>query len=270
MTAITDTHAHYTDDRFREEFEGGPEALLPELFAGAVGRIINVPVTTRNSVEVLRMAERYPGMYAACGIHPTELENELPVDEAIRFLDDLIEKDRAGSKKIVAIGETGLDYHYEDFSKEQQTRYFEAQLELAKEKGLPVLIHDREAHGDCFETVLRHPGVRGVFHSYSGSPEMALELVKRGWYISFSGVITFKNAPRVRAVAETVPLDRILLETDAPYLAPVPFRGKLNRSDYIAYSAEILAQIRNMTASEIVEATSRNAEALFGFGSLHF
>lgn len=264
MHGFFDTHAHYTDLRFREEIEGGPEKLLEELFGKGVERILNVPVTTENSGEVLRMSEKYPGMYAACGIHPTELFGELPLDEAISALREIIDADRRKNNKIIAIGEIGLDYHYDGTDRELQKRYFEAQLGLAEQTGLPVLIHDRDAHGDCFETVLKYPRVRGVFHSYSGSPEMAIELVKRGYYISFSGVITFKNAPKVRAVAASVPTDRILLETDAPYLAPVPNRGKINRSDYISYSAAVLSELLGKTPEEITDITFENASRLFG------
>ena len=170
---------------------------------------------------------------------------------------------RTEKRKIVAIGEIGLDYHYEGFDKARQAEFFDAQMHLAKKLGMPVIIHDREAHGDCFETVLRHPDVRGVFHSYSGSAEMAAELVRRGWYISFSGVLTFKNASRIKEVAASIPCERILIETDAPYLAPHPHRGKTNHSGLMIYTAQTLAEIKGMSLDEIAELTYNNASELF-------
>jgi TatD DNase family protein len=166
--------------------------------------------------------------------------------------------------KIVAIGEIGFDYHYEGHDKAKQARYFEEQMKLARELSIPVIIHDREAHGDCFDMILKYPEVKGVFHSYSGSPEMATELVKRGWYISFSGVLTFKNARKAVEVAESVPLDRVLIETDTPYLAPHPFRGQINHSGLVRYTAEKLAEIKGMSADEIADITFDNASNLFG------
>ncbi len=260
MNRIFDTHAHYTDSRF-DEYPGGADALLSELLSGSVGNIINVSVDTANSEAAVDQALRHPGTYAAVGVHPTEAHREeslaSAMDKLRKMLDDVREK------RIVAVGEIGLDYHYDDTDKPLQNAFFDAQLTLAEEYRLPVIIHDRDAHGDCFEAVLRHPASYGVFHSYSGSPELAAELVRRGWYISFSGVITFKNAPRVRSVAASVPLDRILLETDAPYLAPEPYRGKTNRSDYIAESAAVLASILGVTTDEAIGITADNARRLF-------
>ena len=151
----------------------------------------------------------------------------------------------------------------EGYDREKQKKYFELQMQLAKKLSLPVCVHDREAHGPCFDMVLEHPSVTGVFHSFSGSAEMARELVKRGWYISFSGVLTFKNAARVREVAASVPLDRILIETDAPYLAPHPFRGKLNHSGLTEYTATTLAEIKGIAPDEAAKITFDNAERLF-------
>ena len=166
--------------------------------------------------------------------------------------------------KVVAIGEIGLDYYWRQDNKAEQKECFELQLSLAEELSLPVIIHDREAHGDCFETVLKYPCVKGVFHSYSGSAEMARELVKRGWYISFSGVVSFKNAAKIKEVAAVVPDDRILIETDAPYLAPHPFRGKINHSGRLFYTASALAEARNTDLRSISALTYNNAKALFG------
>jgi TatD DNase family protein len=166
--------------------------------------------------------------------------------------------------KGVAVGEIGLDYYWEPFDSEKQKRYFCAQMELAQELRLPVVIHDREAHGDCFDIVCRYPNVTGVFHSYSGSPEMAIELVKRGWYISFSGTISFTNARRVREVASVLPHDRVLIETDAPYLTPHPHRGKRNDSGYLSYTCKALADVWGMEEDDVARITYQNAATLFG------
>ena len=260
MNKIFDTHAHYTDARFRD-YPGGADALIEELFAGCVGTILNVSVDTKNSLEVVSQCLKHPGMYAAVGVHPTETSNESSLSSALSALRIML--DNRDKNKIVAVGEIGLDYHWPDTDGETQLEYFEAQLDLAAEYGLPVVIHDRDAHRDVFEAVLRHPSAVGVFHSYSGSAETARDLCSRGWYISFSGVVTFKNAPRVRQVASTVPLDRLLLETDAPYLAPVPYRGRMNRSDYIASTAASLGELFGVGADEITGICRANAEKLF-------
>jgi TatD DNase family protein len=256
---IFDTHAHYT--RFEDKTPKGIDELLAEVFSSGVEKIINVGTSTQSSVEVVKQALCYDGMYAAVGVHPTDINMEDSLDGAIKRLSLML--DRKEENKIVAVGEIGLDYYWEPYDKAAQAAFFEAQLELAEQYDLPVIIHDREAHGDTFEIILKHPNSRGVFHSYSGSPEMARELLRRGWYISFSGVVTFKNARNVKAAAAVVPLDRFLLETDAPYLAPEPWRGKLNRSDYIASSVRTLAEIHGVTEDEIRDYSHRNACKLF-------
>ena len=261
MSGIFDTHAHYCDKRFENEFEGGASALLSAVFANGVDKIINVGTNTAHNLQVIAMASEYEGMYAAVGIHPSDIDDEVSLEDAISKLRALL--DKRAENKVVALGEIGLDYYWRQDNKEEQMKVLEAQLALAEEYSIPVIIHDRDAHGDIFETILRHPNVRGVFHSYSGSPEMARELLRRGWYISFSGVVTFKNARNVKAAAAVVPLDRFLLETDAPYLAPEPWRGKLNRSDYIASSVHTLAEIHGVTEDEIRDYSHRNACKLF-------
>ncbi|MBQ2241306.1 MAG: TatD family hydrolase [Clostridia bacterium] len=261
MSGIFDTHAHYCDKRFENEFEGGASALLSAVFANGVDKIINVGTNTAHNLQVIAMASEYEGMYAAVGIHPSDIDDEVSLEDAISKLRVLL--DKRAENKVVALGEIGLDYYWRQDNKEEQMKFLEAQLALAEEYSMPVIIHDRDAHGDIFETILRHPNVRGVFHSYSGSPEMARELLRRGWYISFSGVVTFKNARNVKAAAAVVPLDRFLLETDAPYLAPEPWRGKLNRSDYIASSVRTLAEIHGVTEDEIRDYSHRNACKLF-------
>ncbi|HOA85265.1 MAG TPA: TatD family hydrolase, partial [Bacillota bacterium] len=207
---LFDVHAHYTDPRFAAEYPGGADALLSEILPHPVGWVINIATNLDNAAEVIAQAGLYPGMYAAVGIHPTDLNNEMSLETEIEKLRRLL--DRAREHKIVSIGEIGLDYYWNPDGREQQLSYFEAQMELASEYSLPVQVHDRDAHGDCLEVVRRYPSVRGVFHSFSGSPEMADELVRLGWYISFSGVLTFKNARRAPEVAAKLPHDRILLE----------------------------------------------------------
>ena len=261
MSAIFDSHAHYYDKRFETEAESA-DAVLREVFASEVDRIINVSTNMDNAQLCLTQAAQYPGMYAAVGIHPedAQMQNLSPERELPR-LEALLQKKEAC--KIVALGEIGFDYHYEPVNKPLQSVFFEQQMCSAEKYAIPVIVHDREAHGDCFDMVLRHPGVTGVFHSYSGSAEMAAELIKRGWYISFSGVVTFKNAERVRRVAATVPTERLLVETDCPYLAPHPFRGKLNRSDYLVYTTAVLAEVFHMSREEMCLLTHKNAEKLF-------
>lgn len=262
MSKLFDTHAHYYDVRFAEETEG-TDAILGEVFAGDVDRIVTVGTDLENSRVCLEMARCYEGMYAAVGIHPSDCRDmdKSAVSDFARFLEE--HKDFS-AHKIVAIGEIGLDYYWEPYDKAHQMFFFEEQMKLAEKYDLPVIIHDREAHGDCFETVLKFPNVRGVFHSYSGSVEMARELVKRGWYISFSGVASFKNADRVREVVKTIPDDRLLIETDCPYLAPHPMRGKINHSGYLHYTAEAIALARGSTPSELATLTHQNADRLFG------
>lgn len=256
-----DTHAHYIDSRYKEEFLGGADALLKEVFESDVERIVNVGTNIENSKAACEMAARYEGMYAAVGIHPMDCKELPDVDTTLADLESLLI--RRKELKIVALGEIGLDYYWDADYKELQQIYFERQLELAIKYDLPVLIHDREAHGDSFETVLRYPDARGVFHSFSGSPELATELTRRGWYISFSGVISFKNARKSREVAAVVPVDKILIETDCPYLAPHPFRGKLNRSDYLKYTMEALADARNEDVEALSETVFQNSLNFF-------
>ncbi len=263
MEKLFDSHAHYYDGRF-ESVEGGADALLGTLFAGEIGGIVNVGTDLENSRTVIESAAKWPGMYAAVGIHPSDGQAYADIPGAIVALRTLLGDAayrRAG--KIVALGEIGLDYHYPDTDKPHQMAFFEAQLALAEELDIPVIIHDREAHGDCFDAVCRHPRVRGVFHSYSGSAEMARDLVRRGWYISFSGVVTFKNAPRVREAVDAVPLERLLIETDAPYLTPHPHRGKMNHSGYMVHTAAAIAEVKGIDTEELIRYTTQNARKLF-------
>ncbi|MBQ8416344.1 MAG: TatD family hydrolase [Clostridia bacterium] len=269
MKHIFDSHAHYFDGRFERECESGASGILHDVLAESVECIINVGTNLQSSCLAMEQAVRYEGMYAAVGIHPEDCHYISDVDGALAQLKAMLGTSETRHRdKIVAIGEIGLDYHWQSYGdipmdKEKQARFFDAQMCMAKESDLPVIIHDREAHGDCFETVLRHPECRGVFHSYSGSKEMALELIKRGWYISFSGTLTFKNAERVRDCARSLPRERVLVETDAPYLAPHPMRGKLNHSGLLLYTLEALGEVWKCSSEEAAIITNQNAKRLF-------
>lgn len=259
---LFDSHAHYYDRRFAEETEGGADNILSALFSENDLWIVNVATNNENAVDCIEQAAKYERMYAAVGIHPSDCQYYSDVDSEMERLAELLEAGK--EKKIVALGEIGLDYHYNGTDKPKQQAFFERQMELAGELKIPVVIHDREAHGDCFDTVCRYPDVKGVFHSFSGSAEMALELVKLGWYISFSGVLTFKNAHKVKEVAAALPEDRILIETDCPYLAPHPHRGELNHSGLMHFTLHELAEIRCTSDERMAEITSQNAAKFFG------
>ena len=269
MPTYFDTHAHYFDSKFAT-LEGGAEGLLnsPE-FRHTVCGVVNAGTNLVNSRVAVDMARQYPFMYAAVGIHPEDaqgLPDGTPLDPeaSLAVLYDWVkDADTRLRDKIVAIGEIGLDYYWEPMDKPLQKAFFEGQLEIACQVGLPVLIHDREAHGDCFETVLKFPHVRGVFHGYSGSREMARELVRRGWYIAFGGTVTFKNAHRVREVAASIPLEHLLIETDCPYMAPVPHRGKVCHSEMLSHVADMLAELYGVSAEDISRITTQNAYNLF-------
>ena len=266
---IFDSHAHYFDARFEREAEGGADAILGDIMPTPVCTVINVGTNCESSRRAIAQAARYQGMYAAVGIHPEDCHYIEDADAALSSLCEILGDAASRARdKIVALGEIGLDYHYENYGeipmdKQKQAYFFDAQMRLARELELPVIIHDREAHGDCFETVLRHPEVRGAFHSYSGSADMARELVRRGWYISFSGTLTFKNANRVREAAAAVPRDRLLIETDAPYLAPHPMRGRLNHSGLLVHTLQTLAELWECTPDDAAEQTFENAKRLF-------
>lgn len=263
MEKLFDTHAHYYDRRFQSA-EGGVDALLQQLFAEEVAGIVNVGTEPENSRRVVADAARWEGMYAAVGIHPTDGQELADIDGALCEIEAMLGTPESRRRdKIVALGEIGLDYYWEH-DKALQAYMLEAQLDMAIEADVPVIIHDRDAHGDCFDAVCKKPAARGVFHSYSGSAEMAKDLCRRGWYISFSGVATFQNAPKVREAVAVVPNDRILIETDAPYLTPVPFRGKMNHSGLMRYTAEAVAAVKGMDTDALIRLTRENAERLFG------
>ncbi len=260
---LFDSHAHFDDAKFDMKNESGQilrDMLLSRAFDDdGVKCIINAGTSIKTGDISISLAEKYKRIYAAVGIHPEELE--VAEKDPDGTLDKL--KAQLCHPKVQALGEIGLDYHY-DTDKKLQKKWFELQMDLAGKLDMPVQIHDREAHGDCMDIVSRFPDVRGVFHSFSGSAEMAKELIERGWYISFSGVITFKNAVRIAEVVRSVPLDRILSETDSPYLAPHPFRGQLNYSGYVRLTVERLAELKGVSFDEMCSMTCNNACEFFG------
>lgn len=250
-----DTHAHYDDTAFDPD----RAALLPALADEGVELVVNPGCDVASSRAALALAEKYAFVYAAVGLHPEEL-NKL-TDATLSELRAL-----AGHEKCVAIGEIGLDYYWDDTHKAEQRELFSAQLRLARELDKPVIVHDREAHADAFEAVCAVDGLRGVFHCFSGSAETAQELLKRGWYLGFDGPITYKNARRALEVLEICPLERILIETDSPYLSPVPMRGKRNYSGNLRYICAKIAEVKGLTETEVARATTANGKRLFGIG----
>lgn len=257
-----DSHAHYYDERFESECETGADNLIGSLLVSNVSHIINVGTSPTTSRLAIEQAKRYKNMYTAIGIHPSDSQYlKTSPEEALSDIEALI---RAPENKCVALGEIGLDYHYPDTDKALQMLYFEEQMRLAEHLSIPVSIHDRDSHADVLEIIRRHPNVRGVLHSFSGSVEMARELVERGYMISFSGTLTFTNARRPREVASVLPHESVLIETDCPYLAPHPNRGKLNHSGYLEYTNRTLAEIFGITEEECAALTTENAKRFFG------
>ena len=247
-----DTHAHY-DDR---AFDADRGALLEAVHAAGVDRILDPGCDRKSSRAALALAERYPFVVAAVGIHPEELDDATP--EALAEIAELAEHPRCA-----AVGEVGLDYYWDASHKEEQKLLFRQQIALALELGKPIIVHDREAHGDCLEIVRDYPGLRGVFHCFSGSAEMAKELLRRGWYLGFDGPVTYKNARRTLEVLDICPLERILLETDSPYLSPVPNRGKRNDSRNLRFIADTIAQRKGISPEELAAVTLENGKRLF-------
>lgn len=252
MENIFDTHAHYDDEAFDED----REILLSSLNGRGVSLVIDCGCDVASSKKAIELSEKYDFIYAAVGIHPHEAEEagENDLDEIRRLLKH---------KKAVAIGEIGLDYHYDFSPRELQKEYFEKQIVLAKELDMPIIVHDREAHEDTLE-LLRKYKPQGVLHCFSGSVESAKEIISLGMYIGLGGAVTFKNARKPLEVAEFVPLDRLLLETDAPYMTPVPFRGKRNDSSLIPYTAIKIAEVKGLDPQTVVNAANENGKRLFG------
>lgn len=251
---LFDSHAHYND----EKFDGDRFEILDSMKKNGIGYIVNAADSIESIEKILPLCQRYEFMYAGVGVHP---------EEAGSLTDADIEKLRQFSahKKVCAIGEIGLDYHYDDVPKDVQKYWFDRQLSLAEELNLPVIIHDREAHSDCIDILKKHDigRIGGVMHCYSGSAEMAKDILALGMYFGFGGTVTFKNAKKVQKAAEEIPLERILLETDCPYLAPEPHRGERNSSLLMHYAAEKIAEIKGITKDEVEEATFQNAKRLY-------
>jgi TatD DNase family protein len=238
-------------------FDADRSALLKELPEQGLALIMNPGCSLASSRNVDALTRQYAFLYGAVGSHP---------DVADEVTDEVLEEYRRlceNNPKIKAIGEIGLDYHYEDIPREIQQAAFRKQMALAAQLKLPVIVHDRDAHGDALAIIDEFPEVQGVFHCYSGSLEMAKELIKRGWYIGFTGVLTFKNAKKAVEVAQNIPLDRLVLETDCPYMAPEPFRGTRNHPGYLYRMAEKLAELRGMTPEEIQTITLENGKRLY-------
>ncbi len=255
-----DSHAHYYDERFDEEYEGGAVALLSSLNLKNVSYIINIGTAPDTCKKAVEQAKKCENMYTALGIHPSDARFIDNFDKALGEIEAMITDKES---KCVALGEIGLDYHYENTDKEMQMYVFRHQMKMAERLGLPVVIHDRESHEDIMTVIREFPSVNGVLHSFSGSAEMASELVKLGYMISFSGTVTFKNARRPKEAAAAVPLDRILIETDAPYLAPHPLRGTLNHSGNLEYTNRAIAEIKGISEEECAKITEENARRFF-------
>ena len=250
---LFDTHAHLDDEAFSQD----REALLASLPQQGIGLMMNPGCSLETSRNAVKNANAYDYIYAAVGSHP---DAALEVNEAV--LEEYRKLVRE-NPKVKAIGEIGLDYHYEDVPRAQQQAAFRSQMALAQELQLPVIVHDREAHQDCLDIIREFPDVKGVFHCFSGSAEMARQLTAMGWYVGFTGVITFKNARRAVEAAAAAPLDRIVIETDSPYMSPEPFRGKRNDPSRVYRMAEKLAEIRGLSAEEIQNITMENGKRLY-------
>ena len=251
---IFDTHAHYDDEQFDED----RDELLKSMSDLGVGTIVDVSATYESCEKVLALAGKYPYVYAAIGVHPDEV-GELNEDKIQHM------KELCRNKKVVAVGEIGLDYYWDKENHDLQKEWFIRQLDLARKKEKPVIIHSREAAADTMEIMKEYAsGLRGVIHCYSYSAEMAKEYVKMGYYIGIGGVVTFKNAKKLKQVVQEIPLESIVLETDCPYLAPVPYRGKRNSSLYLPYVAEEIAALKGAAAEDVVLQTEENARKLYG------
>ncbi len=251
MNNIFDSHAHYTDKAYNDD----RKILLDSLKESGICGVINCGADLDSSQKSLELSEKYDYMYFSCGIHPEEVDN-LPTN----YIELL--KTMAHHKKCVAIGEIGLDYYWRHDNKEKQKEIFKEQILLAKELDLPIIVHSRDAHQDTIE-ILKETKPQGVLHCFSGSVETAKEILKLGMYIGFGGALTFKNARKAIEVMEMLPLDKLLLETDCPYMAPVPMRGKRNDSSLIPYVAEKIGEIKNIPAQDVIDTATKNTKELF-------
>ena len=252
MNFLYDSHAHLDDDAF----DADRSEVIEKIKASGVGLINNIGASIKSSQASIELAEKYDFIRAVVGVHPSETHGMTEAD-----IDTL--RKMAGHKKVVAIGEIGLDYHYDDTDPETQKVWFRRQLQLAKELGLPVVIHDRESKGECIEILKEMNISNGVFHCFSGSAETAKQLLDMGFYISFTGVLTFKNARRAIEALKIIPLDRLFIETDCPYMAPEPHRGTRNDSRLVRFVAEKVAEVKGISYDEAVNATCKNAIEFF-------
>lgn len=251
MSYLIDTHAHL--DMYEDW-----DVIIKNAKENGIKKIIIPAVETEYFQKILDIANSYDDVYCMMGIFPTEAKNWHD-----GILDDI--REFAKNKKVVSIGEIGLDYYWDKSFVDKQKDIFIKQVKLANELGFPIEIHDREAHKDVFDILVEYNKTSDVvFHCFSGSVEFARECLKQGWYLALGGVVTFKNAVKTKEVAKDVPLDRLMLETDSPYLTPVPFRGKENQPAYVRYVAEEIAKLREVDVEEIIEATTKNAEKVFG------
>ena len=256
MNMIFETHAHYNDEAFEEDLE----QIFEKFPEQRIGRVVNIASDLESIEECLELTQKYPFMYCALGIHPSD---SAPLtDELLAQISEKLKKPR-----VVAVGEIGLDYYWDTPDRSIQRHWFEQQLEMAREADLPVVIHSREAAQDTMDIMKAHRAqeIGGVVHCYSYSLELAREYVKMGFFIGIGGVVTFKNARKLKEVAAGIPIENIVLETDCPYLAPVPYRGKRNSSLYLPYIAESIAQLKGMDTEEVIARTWENAERLYRF-----
>ena len=249
-----DSHAHLDDERFEKD----RDEVIDSLYGNDVEALLNPGADLNSSKEALDLAEKYPFIYAAVGIHPHD--SKYMKEEHLDIF-----KEMAGNKKVIAIGEIGLDYYYDNSDRDVQRKWFREQIRLAKDLDLPYIVHNRDAHEDVLRIMKEehYDGVRGILHCYSGSAELSREFIKLGFYISLGGPVTFKNAKAPKLVAKEVPFDKLLIETDSPYLTPEPFRGKRNEPKYVRYVAEEIAKIRNVSLDELAEKTRENFNRLF-------
>lgn len=252
---LIDSHDHLDDKRFDRD----RDSLIKDLESNGIELVINIGADLKSSIASVSLAEKYPNIYATVGVHPHDAKNM--DDSTLEILRSLAKRN-----KVVAIGEIGLDFYYDNSPRDEQRKWFREQLKLAKELDLPVVIHSRDAQQETFDTLkeAQDGTLRGVLHCYSGSKEMAMEYIKLGFYISIAGPVTFKNARVLKEVAKAVPLDKLLVETDCPYLAPEPHRGKRNEPVYVKYVAGTIAELKGISYEELAKATNRNTRELFG------
>lgn len=250
---IFDSHAHYNDERFSEDYK----ELLSTMQDNNVGLIMNSCSDINEIPDILKLCKEFDFIYASVGVHPHEVSK-------MKDSDLQVLRDYSKNKKVKAIGEIGLDYYYDNSPRDTQKLWFDKQINLATELDLPIVVHDRDAHGDCMDILRRYKGtVKGEFHCFQGSVEMAKEVLNMGMYIAFGGSLTFKNSRRAVEVLKYVPMDRVLLETDCPYLTPVPHRGKRNDSTYIKYVVSMISEIKGITETEVEDITFNNAKEMF-------